>query len=189
MATQKPICKPTRNSSSRASHTCGQDQLVLFQGQAAEACVSGARVLVTGAERKGERLVSWHTQGPHRGERRALKGRPWVSRGQREGSSATWRPHQRHPGSEASAWLGSKPAPEPLETQAGSGGAPGQCHAAAPRPYFGSRGFGRNPLFMQTRPSAMCICGVTEHIFQDWGRNTVEFDSRHIRAEERPSVF
>lgn len=64
VATQKPICKPTRNSSSCASHTCGQDQLVLFQGQAAEACFSGARVLVTGAERKGEEISSMAHPGP-----------------------------------------------------------------------------------------------------------------------------
>lgn len=44
--TQSIICKPTRKGS-WAVNTCGQDQLVLFHGQATEARVSGARVLVT----------------------------------------------------------------------------------------------------------------------------------------------
>ena len=56
-ATQRIICKPAGKESCALS-TCGEDQSVLFQRQATEAGVSGARVLVTGGRREekgGER--------------------------------------------------------------------------------------------------------------------------------------
>lgn len=64
--TQRILCKPSRKGSCAIS-TCGQDQLVLFHGQATEARVSGARVLVTRPERRemvGERLVLQHNLRP-----------------------------------------------------------------------------------------------------------------------------
>lgn len=60
--TQRIICKLT-GKGSWTVNTCGQDQLVFFHGQATEARVSGARVLVTwGREDRedGERLVLQH---------------------------------------------------------------------------------------------------------------------------------
>ena len=61
--TQRIICKPTRKGSC-AVNTCGQDQLVLFHGQATEARVSGARVLVIRAreERDGGGEISFAAQ-------------------------------------------------------------------------------------------------------------------------------
>lgn len=50
------ICKPSRGQP--RFRTCGQDQLVLFQGQPTEAGVSGARVLVKAGRgrRDGEEI-------------------------------------------------------------------------------------------------------------------------------------
>lgn len=47
---------------------------------------------------------------------------------------------------------------------------------------------GENPLFMQTslRP---CVFVELLSTFFKTGEETVEFDSRHIRAGERPMVF
>lgn len=63
-------------------HTCGQDQLVLFHGQATEAGVSGARVLAQGRE-KGT-LVLWDRAY------QALGTGGWKPGGERSG--AIWGP-------------------------------------------------------------------------------------------------